>query len=63
MQLHFLESGLVGESTPEPVWLEKAREQLRGAMAGIAATEFGARPNPVACGFCPFRQICASSAA
>jgi DNA helicase-2/ATP-dependent DNA helicase PcrA len=63
MQLHFLDSGLVGESTPEPARLDKAREQLRGAMAGIAAGEFAPRPNPVACGYCPFRQICASSAA
>jgi DNA helicase-2/ATP-dependent DNA helicase PcrA len=63
MQLHFLDSGLVGESTPETARLDKAREQLRGAMAGIAANEFAPRPNPVACGYCPFRQICASSAA
>jgi DNA helicase-2/ATP-dependent DNA helicase PcrA len=63
MQLHFLESGLVGESTPEPARLDKAREQLRGAMAGIAVAEFAPKPNPVACGFCPFRQICPSSAA
>jgi DNA helicase-2/ATP-dependent DNA helicase PcrA len=63
MQLHFLDSGLVGETTPEPARLDKAREQLRDAMAGIAATEFAPRPNPVACGYCPFRQICDSSAA
>jgi DNA helicase-2/ATP-dependent DNA helicase PcrA len=63
MQLHFLESGLVGESTPEPARLDKAREQLRGAMAGIAASEFAPQPNPIACGYCPFRQICSSSAA
>jgi DNA helicase-2/ATP-dependent DNA helicase PcrA len=63
MQLHFLESGLVGEVTPEPARLDKARTQLRGAMAGIAAKQFGPRPNPVSCGYCPFRQICPSSAA
>lgn len=63
MQLHFLESGLVGESTPEPARLDKARDQLRSAIAGIAAADFVAKPNPVACGYCPFRQICASSAA
>jgi DNA helicase-2/ATP-dependent DNA helicase PcrA len=63
MQLHFLDSGMVGESTPEPARLDKAREQLRGALAGIAAAEFAPKPNPVACGYCPFRQICPSSAA
>ena len=63
MQLHFLESGLVGESTPEPARLDRARGQLRGAMAGIAAREFAPQPNAVTCGYCPFRQICPSSAA
>lgn len=63
MQLHFLESSLIGESTPDPARLDKAREQLRAAMAGIAAGEFAPQPNPVACGFCPFRQICVASAA
>ncbi|HUP83316.1 MAG TPA: ATP-dependent DNA helicase [Candidatus Limnocylindria bacterium] len=63
VQLHFLESGLVGEAAPEPARLEKAREKLRGAMAGIAVKDFDPRPNPVMCGFCPFRQICPSSAA
>jgi DNA helicase-2/ATP-dependent DNA helicase PcrA len=63
MQLHFLESGLVGQTTPEPARLARARNQLRGAISGIAAKEFEPRPNPVACGYCPFRQICPASAA
>ena len=63
MQLDFLESGLVGETTPEPARLAKARDQLHGAIAGIAAQEFTPRPNPVACGYCPFRQVCPASAA
>jgi DNA helicase-2/ATP-dependent DNA helicase PcrA len=63
MQLHFLESGLVGETTPEPTRLARAREQLAAAIRGIAANEFAPRPNPVACGYCPYRTICRSSAA
>ena len=63
MQLHFLESGLVGHVTPQPARLAKTRDSLRSAIAGIAANEFVARPNPVACGYCPFRQMCPSSAA
>jgi DNA helicase-2/ATP-dependent DNA helicase PcrA len=62
MRLHFLDSGLVGESAPEAARLDKAREQLRAAMAGIAAKKFDPQPSPVACGYCPFRRICASSA-
>lgn len=63
MQLHFLESGLVGRVTPTPARLDKTRESLRGAIAGIAGKQFKPRPNPVACGYCPFRQICPESAA
>jgi CRISPR/Cas system-associated exonuclease Cas4 (RecB family) len=49
--------------TPTPARLDKTRESLRGAIAGIAAKQFEPRPNPVACGYCPFRQICPKSAA
>lgn len=63
MQLHFLESGVVGRATPSRARLDKARVALRGAIAGIAAKQFEPRPNPVACGYCPFRQICPKSAA
>jgi DNA helicase-2/ATP-dependent DNA helicase PcrA len=63
MQLHFLESGLVGRVAPQEARLGKTKNALRGAIAGIAANEFAPRPNPVACGYCPFRQICPASAA
>jgi DNA helicase-2/ATP-dependent DNA helicase PcrA len=63
MQLHFLESGLVGRVAPQPARMTKAVEQMRGAMAGIAASDFKAKPNPVSCGYCPFRRMCPSSAA
>ena len=63
MQLHFLDSGLIGHVAPQPARLERARDALAGAAAGIYAGEFAARPNPVACGYCPFRQLCPSSAA
>ncbi|MEP7360200.1 MAG: ATP-dependent DNA helicase [Chloroflexota bacterium] len=63
MQLHFLESGLIGRVTPQPARVTKAQESLRGAMLGIAANDFKPKPNPVACGYCPFRRMCPSSAA
>jgi DNA helicase-2/ATP-dependent DNA helicase PcrA len=63
MQLHFLETGLVGRTTPDRKRLERAQEQVAGAVAGISAGAFPPRPNPVACGYCPFRQLCPSSAA
>jgi ATP-dependent DNA helicase UvrD/PcrA len=63
MELHFLETGLVGSTTPDPARLEKARAEVAAAIAGIGAGVFEAKPNPVACGYCPFRQICPQSAA
>jgi DNA helicase-2/ATP-dependent DNA helicase PcrA len=63
MELHFLDTGLVGVSTPTPARLDKARDEVAVAVAGIAAGEFNARPNPVTCGYCPFRRICPQSAA
>jgi DNA helicase-2/ATP-dependent DNA helicase PcrA len=63
MQLHFLGSGLVGRVAPQPARMVKAAESLRGAMTGIAANNFKPKPNPVSCGYCPFRRMCPSSAA
>jgi DNA helicase-2/ATP-dependent DNA helicase PcrA len=62
-QLHFLESGVVGRATPDPARLERATKTIGDAADGIRAGSFPARPNPVACGYCPYRQICSSSAA
>jgi DNA helicase-2/ATP-dependent DNA helicase PcrA len=62
-QLHFLESGVVGRATPDPARLERATKTIGEAADGIRAGSFPARPNPVACGYCPYRQICSSSAA
>jgi DNA helicase-2/ATP-dependent DNA helicase PcrA len=63
MRLHFIDSGFVGRTRPEPGRLEKTTARIREASDGIAAGSFPARPNPVSCGFCPFRQVCSSSAA
>jgi DNA helicase-2/ATP-dependent DNA helicase PcrA len=61
--LHFLETGLVGVAPVERKRIEKARESIRTAAAGIRAREFGATPDRMACGYCAFREICPSSAA
>ncbi|MEO7118629.1 MAG: PD-(D/E)XK nuclease family protein, partial [Candidatus Limnocylindrales bacterium] len=63
VQLHFLESGVVGRAVPDGTRLEKARARIRQAGRGIRAGAFEARPDHVACGYCPFREICPSSAA
>ena len=61
--LHFLGSGVVGRTRPDPTRLARARAKVVAALDGMARGEFEPRPNPVACGYCPYRQMCAASAA
>ena len=63
LQLHFLESGLVGRAEVEPRRLDRARGEIRRAAAGIRARDFTPRPDFLACQYCAFREICPSSAA
>ncbi len=63
LQLWFLESGLVGRVEVDGKRLEKARESIRRAAAGIRARQFGASPDYISCGYCAFRDICPASAA
>jgi DNA helicase-2/ATP-dependent DNA helicase PcrA len=63
VQLHFLDSGLVGRAEVEPERLEKARGRIATAAAGIRARDYTPRPGAMACSYCPFRDICPSSAA
>jgi len=63
VQLHFLDSGLVGRAEVDPTRLEKARGRIAAAAAGIRARDYTPRPSPLRCGYCPFRDICPSSAA
>ncbi len=63
VQLHFLDSGVIGRAMPDPARMDKARTKLRLAADGIRSGRFDAKPELIACGYCPFRQICPSSAA
>jgi DNA helicase-2/ATP-dependent DNA helicase PcrA len=63
VQLHFLDSGLVGRAEVEPERLEKARGRIATAAAGIRARDYTPRPGAMTCSYCPFRDICPSSAA
>jgi len=63
LALHFLDSGLVGKVDVDPKRLAKARDRIATAAAGIRAREYGATPDAMACSWCPFRDICPSSAA
>ncbi len=61
--LSFLETGVVGRVPVEPKRLARAREQIRRVAAGIRAGDFAATPSALACGYCPYRDICPSSVA
>ena len=63
LQLWFLESGLVGRAEVDEKRLEKARDSIRKAAAGIRARNFEARPDYLSCNYCAFRDICPRSAA
>jgi DNA helicase-2/ATP-dependent DNA helicase PcrA len=63
VQLHFLDSGVVGRATLDEKRLTKARDRVSEAASGIRAGRFDATPDVVACGYCPFRDICSDRAA
>jgi len=63
VQLHFLDSGLVGRAAVEPKRLDRARSKISEAAAGIRIRDYRARPSTLACSYCPYRAICPSSVA
>ncbi len=63
VQLHFVESGVVGSAQPTPEGLAKARLKLGAAADAIRERKFVPKPSPITCGYCPFRTICQASAA
>lgn len=63
VQLHFLESGLVGQADVDDRRVARGQAQIATAAAGIRARDFAAKPDPLACTYCPFRDICPASAA
>jgi DNA helicase-2/ATP-dependent DNA helicase PcrA len=62
VQLHFLDSGLVGRAEVDPKRLARARAQIAKAAAGMRARDFTPKPDPLSCSYCPFREICPASA-
>jgi DNA helicase-2/ATP-dependent DNA helicase PcrA len=62
VELRFLESGLVGGRRPTAEEAAQTEERIRAASAGIRRREFPAKPTWMACGQCPFREICPHTA-
>ena len=63
VQLHFLDSGVVGRTGVDATRMARARDKIAGAAAGIERGAFAATPSRLACAYCPFREICPSSVA
>lgn len=62
VELHFLEGDSVGRSAPTARQLERTRERIGKAAAGIRSGRFEAAPGYPACEWCPYRRICPSAA-
>jgi len=62
VQLHFLETGIVGRATVDERRLAAGRERIAVAAAGIRARAFDPTPDVMACTYCPYRDICPASA-
>ena len=63
VQLQFLESGVIGRADVDDRRVVRGQAQIAQAATGIRARNFTARPDPMACSYCPFRDICPASVA
>jgi len=63
VELHFVGTGVTGSAAVEPEHLDRARERVREAAAGIRAAQFPPRPDARTCGHCAYRLFCPHSAA
>jgi DNA helicase-2/ATP-dependent DNA helicase PcrA len=62
VELRFLESGLAGRHRPTESDLARAREAILAAAAGIRERRFEAAPAYQTCRYCPYNQVCPSTA-
>jgi len=63
VQLHFLETGIVGRATVDDRRLARGRERIALAAAGIRAAAFEPTPDVMSCTYCPYRDLCPASLA
>jgi DNA helicase-2/ATP-dependent DNA helicase PcrA len=62
VELRFLDSGLTGRHTPTDEDLNEARTAIEAAAAGIRQRRFKATPGFQTCRYCPYNQVCPSTA-
>jgi DNA helicase-2/ATP-dependent DNA helicase PcrA len=62
VELHYVGTGVTGSAEVAPAHLERARERVSQAAAGIREASFPARPDPRRCTYCAYRIFCQHSA-
>jgi len=62
VELRFLESGLAGGRKPTLAQAEQTETVIRDVAAAVRRRDFAPRPSYLACGHCPFRDICPHTA-
>jgi DNA helicase-2/ATP-dependent DNA helicase PcrA len=62
VELRFLESGLTGRHRPAETDLVDARDAIAAAARGIRQRRFDPTPGYQTCRYCPYNQICPSTA-
>jgi len=58
VELHFLESGLIGKAQKKKEDFPKLIEKIRKVEKGIRERDFTPQPTYLACQWCPYNQIC-----
>jgi DNA helicase-2/ATP-dependent DNA helicase PcrA len=62
VELHFIESGLVGRADVDDASIAKAEAAIDTAAAGIRARDFTPKPDWMMCRYCAYQTICPSRA-
>jgi len=57
-RLHFLDTGLIGEASLKERLLEKTKEDILKAAAGIRRRDYAPDPGPMKCKYCAYQDIC-----
>ena len=61
VELHFLESGLVGSAGVTEKMLVDAEKTITASAAGIRARNYTAKPSYLACQYCAYTDVCPSA--
>jgi DNA helicase-2/ATP-dependent DNA helicase PcrA len=61
VELHFMESGLVGTAPVTEKMLSKTEDKIREAASGIRLRDYTAKPGYQACKYCAYVEVCPSA--